>query len=285
MKNAILNLLKTLFFFDAAVVAVYFLPFRVQESAARSALSEELVFLAVVAVLTVIFSWIVERRSLKIFSFKKLFRHYSIGLICGILPIGATFLALWLSRCFRFTEKNNIEDLLIWLAALFVNTFAVELLLRGYLFRLYRKHYPFVLSALFVTALYFSLNYTVFLSGPVRVFNLLVFNLILCYTAEYTRSFLSPLTAHFIYRAIGTFLLGSLTVSEKYPHLFQMTVSGNPKLTGGEVGIEGSLLLLFFQLLVLLWFIRNDLRNRKINWRDFVEKIRRFFSKTANRFK
>lgn len=53
--------------------------------------------------------------------------------------------------------------------------------------------------------------------------------------------------------------------AERYPHLFDMTIHGNPILSGGSCKIEGSIIVLFMNLAFLIGFVaakkRKD-RNR-----------------------
>ncbi len=285
LKNAILNLFKTLFFFDTAVVAVFFLPYKEKSNAASTALSRETVFLGVVAVLTLFFWLLIERRKVRIFCFKQIFRHYSVGLLCGIIPIAATVAFLWVTRHLHFGGRTDTSHILIWLAALFVNTLATELLFRGYLFRLYRTHYAFPIAALLVSALFFSMNYPILSVGKTYVLNLLLLNIILCFLADETGSFLAPLVGHFVYRLISTLALGSLPVAGAYPQLFYTSVSGSSRFTGGEKGLEGSLVLLICQLGLIAWFTYKRMKGKKIKLPDFVWKFIRFIDRKMEKKK
>ena len=276
MKNAIVNLFKTLFFFDVAVVAVFFLPYKEKSNAASTALSKETVFLCVVAALTFLFWFLIERRKIKIFRFRRIFRHYSAGLLCGVIPIGTTVLLLWVTRHLRFAGRTDTSHILLWLAALLVNTIATELLFRGYLFRLYRKYYHFPIAALLISALFFSMNYPMLSLGKTYVINLLLLNIILCLLADETGSFSAPLAAHFVYRLISTLALGSLPVSEEYPHLFRNSVSGGAWMTGDEKGLEASVILLICQLGLIAWFTYKRMKGKKIKLPAFVGKFIRF---------
>ena len=271
MKNAIMNLFKTLFFFDVAVVAVFFLPYKSKSTAAGTALSKEMVFFYVVAGLTLLFWLVIERRKLKLFHFKKIFRHYSAGLLSGIIPIAATVLVLWVTRHLHFSGRTKTSHILLWLAALFINTLATELLFRGYLLRLYRKYYSFPVAAILISALFFSMHYPMLSLGNTYVAHLLLLNILLCFLEANTGSFVAPLSAHFVYRLISSLALGSLPISAEYPHLFRSSVSGAAWMTGGEKGLEASVILLICQLALLVWFARKSLKGKKLKLPVFVE--------------
>ena len=91
---------------------------------------------------------------------------------------------------------------------------------------------------------------------------MLLTNIILCLLAEYTYSLLAPITAHFFYNLVSSFVFGSLTVSKDYPTLLNILWSGNKYLSGGDNKIEGSIILLAVNLALCAYFIIK-LRKRK----------------------
>ncbi|MGN0492310.1 MAG: CPBP family intramembrane glutamic endopeptidase, partial [Acutalibacteraceae bacterium] len=219
MKNLIVNIYKTLFFFDLAIVVAYYLPDLKTESTALLTLWREGVFLAVMIAFTLVFIKLVEKKRLKVFNFKNKLRHYSLGLITAIIPLGITVLSLWAVKSLSFNGVNKLSGIALWLAALLFNAVANELLLRGYLFKLYRKYYGLPTVTVIVTLLFISLNINIFSGGIIYTTNMLLNNILLCLLAEYSYSVLAPITAHFFYNVISGFVLGSLTVSKDYPVL------------------------------------------------------------------
>ena len=97
MKNLIINIYKTLFFFDLSIVIAYYLPSVKTKNAAVSNLWREGVFFTVMLIFTLLFKTAVEHNRLKIFNTANKFRHYSIGLITGITPLVLTVLPLLLT--------------------------------------------------------------------------------------------------------------------------------------------------------------------------------------------
>lgn len=262
MKNLIVNIYKTLFFFDFAIVVAYYLPDIKTESPAILTLWREGVFFAVVLAFTLVFIKFVERKGIKVFNLKNKLRHYSLGLITAIIPLGITVLSLWVFKMLRFNGANKIDGMLFWLIALLLNAAANELLLRGYLFKLYRKYYSLPVVTAIITALFISLNINIFSAGIIYAANMLLTNIILCLLAEYSYSLLAPIAAHFFYNLISSFLFGSLTVSKDYPTLLNILWSGNKYLSGGDSKIEGSIILLALNLAICAYFIIK-LRKRK----------------------
>ena len=94
MKNLIVNIYKTLFFFDLAIVVAYYIPDIKTENSALLTLWREGIYLAVMLVFTLFFIRAVEKNKLRVFNFKNKLRHYSLGLITAIIPLAITVLPL-----------------------------------------------------------------------------------------------------------------------------------------------------------------------------------------------
>lgn len=255
VKNLIVNIYKTLFFFDLSIVIVYYLPDIKTKNAALLNLWRDGMFFAVMLIFTLFFKTAVERNRLKIFNPKNKLRHYSIGLITGLVPVAITLLLLMLIRKVKFSGINHPGHTLLWLAAIFFNVFATELLLRGYLFRLYRKYYGFTVTAVIITLLFISMNPGILKHGVIYPVNMLLNNLIFCLIAEYSYSLLAPVVAHFAYNAVSSLVAGSMSLYAENPFLLKLTFSGNKYISGGAMKLEGSAVMLVCQLAVCAFFI------------------------------
>lgn len=253
MKNLIVNIYKTLFFFDFSIVVAFMVAEKRVGAPKLVIPLREGIFLLTLLVFTFVFSKFIERGKLKIFNFKNITRHYSLGLLSAIIPLAFTTAIVFIFRGVAFSGVNKVEDILYWLLATFFNVAAYELLLRGYLFRLYRRYYSFPIVAAIITALFISLNIGIFKGGFIYAANMLLFNFLLCLLAEYTRSVLAPLTAHFVYNALSGYMLGSLTIADGSPVFLKTAFMG--KLTGGGLGLEGSIIMLIALVLVCGYFI------------------------------
>ena len=262
MKNLIVNIYKTLFFFDLAIVIAYYIPDLKTENPALLTLWREGVFFAVTLAFTLFFIRAVEKNKLRVFNFKNKLRHYSLGLITAVIPLGITVLILWLLKSLKLNGAEKTGGIAFWLIALLFEAAANELLLRGYLFKLYRRYYSLPVVTSVITVLFISLNINVFSHGIIYAVNMLLTNIILCLLAEYSYSLLAPVTARFFYNLISGFLLGSYTVSAEYPAVINTLWSGNRYLAGGDMKLEGSLILLAANMAVCAFFILR-LKKRK----------------------
>ena len=265
VKNLIVNIYKTLFFFDLAIVVAYYIPDIKTENSALLTLWRDGIYLAVVLVFTLFFIRVVGKSRLRVFNFKNKLRHYSLGLITAIIPLAVTLLPLLIFKSLKLNGAQKISGIVFWLIALLFEAAANELLLRGYLFKLYRKYYSLPAVTVVVTLLFISLNINIFSHGVIYTLNMLVTNIILCLLAEYSYSLLAPITARFFYNLISGFLLGSYTLSSEYPAVINTLWSGNRYLAGGDMKLEGSLILLGANIAVCAFFIKRLKERQNIN--------------------
>ena len=254
MKNLIVNIYKTLFFFDLSIVIAYYIPDIRTENAALLDLWQNGIFLAVMIIFTAVFLKFAEHGTLKVFNTKNKLRHYSIGLLTAIIPLGITVAALWLLKMLTFSGTSKAEHIILRLLSLLFNIVATELLLRGYLFRLYRKYYSIPVTTAVITALFISLNLYMLSDGVIYTVNMLIMNITLCLVAEYTRSVLAPVTAHFIYNAVSSLVFGSFEASETFLPLLNVSFSGNKYLSGGDMKLEGSVIMLCVNIAMCIYF-------------------------------
>ena len=263
VKNLIVNIYKTLFFFDLAIVVAYYIPDIKNENPALLSLWREGIYFGVVLLFTLFFIKAVEKNRLRVFNFKNKLRHYSLGLITAAIPLGITVLILWLFKALKLNGAQKTSGIVFWLIALLFEAAANELLLRGYLFKLYRRYYSLPVVTSVITVLFISLNINVFSHGIIYALNMLLTNIILCLLAEYSYSLLAPITARFFYNLISGFLLGSYTVSAEYPAVINTLWSGNRYFAGGDMKLEGSVILLAVNI-ALCAFFTVRLKKRKI---------------------
>ena len=121
MKNLIVNIYKTLFFFDLAIVIAYYIPNIKTENQALLDLWREGIFLAVMIIFTALFLKFAEHGTLKVFNTKNKLRHYSIGLLTAIIPLGITVAALWLLKMLTFSGTSKAEHIILRLLSLLFN--------------------------------------------------------------------------------------------------------------------------------------------------------------------
>lgn len=91
--------------------------------------------------------------------------------------------------------------------------------------------------------------------GVLPVLNVITMSLFVTAVLEYTESLVAPIVIHFLWNGVGAIILGGVSLAEDYPHLFNMVISGNSILSGGSCKIEGSIVVLFMNLILMLGFV------------------------------
>ena len=99
------------------------------------------------------------------------------------------------------------------------------------------------------------MNIYIFSDGVIYTLNLLLNNVLMCLLAEYSYSLLAPVTAHFFYNAVSSLILGSYKVAKDYPPLINTLYSGNKLFSGGNVKLEGSIIMLAANIVLCAFFI------------------------------
>lgn len=242
MKKLLINIFKTLFFFDLAVISFSLLPTIKTENSALLKFSSEGFQMLFIILLTIVFIKWVEKKSIKLPSKKKKFKQVMLGLFLGIvLPVIAIAVII-ATKSFKFEGINAVKQLYFWIPALLFNAITTEYLLRGYLFQLYKREYGVIASVVITTLLYVSLNSHILKMGKIYIATLIVFNILLCVLLEWTSSMVVTISARFFYSLLSTFILGCLPLSGGYPALLKYKISGSGFITGGINGIEGSII-------------------------------------------
>ena len=279
MKNIIINVFKTLFFFDLAVLIFTKLPEISGANPAISKLKQEALIMAVPLVLTLVYFFIVERRKLGVPINKRIFKAFGWGILGGILPLGTVIGTMVILKNLKFTGIEKVEHIYLWLAAILINAIAAELLLRGYLFNLFKKHYGFMFSAVVTTMLFVSLDIKLLDQSKIYIANIILLNFLLCLILEFSSSIISTVTARFFYTAVSCFMFGSMRLTGGYPTMLKFDISGKKLLIGGEYGFEGSVITLvalsLFAVILLMckYHPLKKLKN-KLKKRKFKKKVK-----------
>lgn len=265
MKNLIASVFKTLFFFDLSIVVISLLPAIQSNNEALCALWREGVPLAVMLVFTGVFILLVEKRRVRLAVTRRKMQNIGRGVSFGFLLCLLPLCGMRLARVFTLGGRNRIDGFFLYVLALLCYTLTQELLLRGYLYQLYRKMAPATVAVTVCTLLFLSMHLKIFSGGPIYTVNLLLLNIVFCLMLEYSKNLLLPITAHFTYNLVSTLLLGSLSQKNQFPFLLNAEFSGKALLSGGAYKLEGSLfltvtLVLFSSFLILRIRKRTGLR-------------------------
>ena len=198
--------------------------------------------------LVLVFTKLVNRSSLSTLGlqWKTTTRERWIGLIAGIFLSCFIATILWLLQLVQwFTDEVDAAGLVIALGLMFIVAIGEELVFRGYLLgnmmQSSSKEAALVFSAL-VFAILHSLNPNFNLTAFINIF---LAGLLLGTNYIFTRNLWFGILLHFSWNFFQGSVLGFPVSGLQLPSLLQQNSSGSILLTGGEFGLEASLLTTF----------------------------------------
>ncbi len=254
MKKLLLSSLKAIVFFVGWAICAGMIPIPNVKSAVIWRFWAELIPFLVIVVMTVIF-WLIDKRKIKLHLVGKPVYNILLGFVVGTVWLGSSIGILSLMGILHIDGSNRVSMLWLWLFSAFMNTIMQEMLVRGYLYQMIKKNYNTVAAVIVSTALFTLAHGGAFEAGVIPVLNVLTMSLFMTAVLEYTGSLIAPVVIHFLWNGIGAIILGGVSLAADYPHLFNMTISGNEILSGGSCKIEGSIVVLIVNIVLLLSFV------------------------------
>lgn len=264
MKKVLSVSIKTIIFFVGWAICVSVIPIPDTASAVIWRFWAELIPLLSVIAITLIF-WLADQKKIRLHLTGKPVYNIILGGVTGTIWLGASVGILSILGVVQIEGKNQIAMLWLWLLAAFLNTVMQEMLVRGYLYQMIKSNGSIAAAIIVSTGLFTFAHGGAFEAGILPVLNVITMSLFMTAVLEYTGSLIAPIVIHFLWNGVGAIILGGASLAEDYPHLFDMTIHGNPILSGGSCKIEGSIIVLFMNLAFLIGFVaakkRKD-RNR-----------------------
>lgn len=282
MKNLIVNIFKTLFFFDLGIILLNVLPELKTRGVEVSNLWKECTACVLLLLLTLIFHRIVEKNKFPIKKGICNLKYLPLGVLAGaVIPVVFT-VVMRITKGYNFDGFNKVPKLWMWILAIFLSALWNELLLRGYLFRLYKKHYGFLMSTIITTALFISANHEILKFPKKNLAIIILFNVLLCFLLEITNSVVFTVFARFSYTFISGMLFGSHYLLTDYPRLAKYSFSGKTKFTGGEYLLEGSRITLIVLIvtvsLIFIFKYKAWQYLSKRKFKSYIAAIKHFFA-------
>lgn len=246
--------LKFILFFLGWAITASFLPLLNTDQPAIWRLWAEITPLFAVAVFTFVF-WLIEKRSVRLNLLCNPAKSIPIGGVGGSLWICAAVIVMRLIGVLHFESVNAVPDLPIWIVAAFLNVIMQELLVRGYLYQMLKQKHNTAAAVAVTTGLFVALHGGAFEAGIVPVLNVLSMSLLMTIVLEYTGGLIAPIIMHAIWNIVGAVILGGVSLADDYPHLVNISFSGGKLLSGGECRIEGSIIVLIWNVLLISFFL------------------------------
>ena len=261
LKRIVITFIECICFFLGWAIVSAVLPLSNSDNPVVWRLWAEITPLLSIIAFTFIF-WLIEKKTIKLQLFNNPAKGAMIGIITGILWLGVPVFIMKLMGVIDFGGKNDIPLFFVWILAAFLNVIMQELLVRGLLYQMLKQRYNIVVSTIVTTALFTLLHGGAFEAGFIPAVNVLTMSLLMTIILEYSGSLIAPTAMHFIWNGIGALVLGGVSLADDYPHLLNMTFSGNDLLSGGECKIEGSIVVLVVNVILLAVFIGLLRKNR-----------------------
>ena len=252
-KNSI-SINKNANFFVGWVICVSVIPIPDTASAVIWRFWAELIPLLSIIVLTLIFL-LIDKRKTQLHLTGRPVYNIILGCVTGSVWIGISVGILSIIGVVHIDGRNQISMLWLWMVSAFLNTVMQEMLVRGYLYQMLKSNYNTVAAVIVSTGLFTFAHGGAFEAGILPVLNVITMSLFVTAVLEYTDSLIAPIVIHFLWNGVGAIILGGVSLAEDYPHLFNMVISGNPILSGGSCKIEGSIIVLLINLILMIGFI------------------------------
>ena len=215
-------------------------------------------FLAVI-LLTIFFYKIVEENKLKKDIQGNVLKKEVFSIIVGILWIGIPILLLHLTGNLQWGKINYVPYLFVWVLSILINVIMQEFLVRGYIFDLIKKEYNKVYAIIINTIIFTLFHGGAFEAGGIAILNVITMSIFVSLLLIYTKNLLGPIIVHSIWNIVGS-LLGLITLADDYPILIDCVINGNEIITGGIYKLEGSIIVLFINLIsiILMYLLINN---------------------------
>ncbi len=252
-KNSI-SINKNANFFVGWVICASVIPIPDTASAVIWRFWAELIPLLSIIVLTLIFL-LIDKRKTQLHLTGRPVYNIILGCVTGSVWIGISVGILSIIGVVHIDGRNQISMLWLWMVSAFLNTVMQEMLVRGYLYQMLKSNYNTVAAVIVSTGLFTFAHGGAFEAGILPVLNVITMSLFVTAVLEYTDSLIAPIVIHFLWNGVGAIILGGVSLAEDYPHLFNMVISGNPILSGGSCKIEGSIIVLLMNLILMIGFI------------------------------
>lgn len=254
MKKIAVTAVKFIGFFLGWAVVSSVLPLSSSENPAVWRLWAEIMPLLAIIAFTLFF-WLMEKKSVKLHLFDNAVRGTAFGVIAGSVWLSVPVLIMYIAGIIHFDGTNSIDLFPVWVLAAFLNVIMQELLVRGYLYQMLKQKHNMVTAAAVTTALFTVLHGGALGAGVIPVFNVLTMSLLMTAVLEYSGSIIAPVIMHFLWNGIGALVLGGVSLADDYPNMLVTTFTGNEIVSGGTCKIEGSIIVLFVNLILTALFI------------------------------
>lgn len=251
MKDKILTTLttagKVFSFFVLWSISVAFIPIPNSSDPSIWRFWAELIPLFSVVILTILF-WLLEKRKISVISFQSPLKNTILGIAIGFLWFMLSIGILMLSNILQIVDAKPIPHLAIWIFSAFLNVIMQELLFRGYMYHILKRQWNISVATIVTTILFTAMHGGAFEAGLISVLNVVTMSIFVSLVMEYTQSILTPIFIHAFWNIVGCIFFNVVALAEDYPSVLTTVFQGNSLLSGGNVKLEGSIVVLILNI-------------------------------------
>jgi len=233
------------------VFSVYEKPPVIAHNHAMLRLYWEAAPLAMVMACTALAIAFLDKKKVAVTITKRPLRDTVLGLAFGVGWISSVVLILVLLGTLTFDSSSRVSALPIWALALFLNAAMQELLMRGYLFSMIRRAYNSTAAVIATTLLFLVLHGGAFEVGVVAVLNVLTMSIFVSLLLLWSEGLWASIVAHYIWNVVAGVVMNGIVLAADYPSMLQISLHGDSLFAGGTAKIEGSLVTLGVNLILV----------------------------------
>lgn len=170
--------------------------------------------------------------------------RFGAGLAAGAAWFAITFGALAALGAVELGGSSNVAALPVWVAACAANAAFQEVLMRGYAFDALARGKGIVSATVVTTVVFVLFHPGAFACGPVAVLQIAAASVLLTLVRIASGGLAAPIGMHAAWNAIGGIGFGVVSLADDYPSIFDVSLGGPALLSGGAMGVEGSVVAL-----------------------------------------
>lgn len=137
-----------------------------------------------------------------------------------------------------------------------------ELLFRGYMYHILKHQWNIPVATTITTILFTAMHGGAFEAGLIPVLNVVTMSIFVTLVMEYTQSILTPIFIHAFWNVVGCILFNTVALAEDYPSVLTTVFQGNSLLSGGNVKLEGSIVVLILNIgFCAIFYLLNRKKN------------------------
>ncbi|OON97979.1 MAG: CAAX protease [Epulopiscium sp. Nele67-Bin005] len=263
MKKILSTIGKCLLFFLGWAVIVGLIPIPNELNPPLWRFVAEIIPLLGIMLFTAFF-YFVEKKEISILTISNFGKGTTYGFTSGIVWLGLTTLLFYIFGIIKVETTNQVDMLALWIFSALLNVVMQELLVRGYLYQLIKKKYNLIAAVIVTTALFTLLHGGAIEAGIIPTLNVITMSLFMSILLEYTQSLIAPIIAHAFWNIVGALILGSVSLADDYPNLFDTQFVGNEIISGGNLKFEGSIIVLIINVFFIIFFLHLHKKNSHV---------------------